>query len=70
MTPPGHVLTEYSTWAITIGVSSFVNWALGIGLHRTADELLVDLLLSGFSTATGLAAAGMWWHRRSNKGKD
>jgi hypothetical protein len=29
VTPPGNVLRAYSTWAITIGVSSFMNFALG-----------------------------------------
>jgi hypothetical protein len=53
-------------WAITIGVASVMNFALGSGLHRSIDELFVDLILSGFSTACGLASASMWWDRHSD----
>jgi len=66
VTPPGNVLRAYSTWAITIGVSSFMNFALGAGLRRSADEVLIDLIVCGLSTAVGLAAASIWWDRRSD----
>ncbi len=58
---PRDVIFAYPTWIIALAVGAVMKWALGPS-SRTSDELLVDLIRSGFSAATGLAAAGLWWH--------
>jgi energy-converting hydrogenase Eha subunit A len=58
---PRDVVLAYPTWIITLGVTAVMTWALGPS-SRSADQLIVDLIRGVFSTATGLALAGLWWH--------
>jgi hypothetical protein len=60
MKPSANVFRQYSTWTIALSVSLLMNLVL-VGGPRSTDMLLRDLLMCGLSTASGLAAAALWW---------
>ena len=62
MKPAVNVILAYPTWTITLCVCLLMN--LVLGGPRSTDMLLRDLLMCSFSTATGLAAAALWWALR------
>jgi len=62
---PRDVVLAYPTWIITLAVTAAMTWALGPS-SRTSNELIADLIRGVFSTATGLALAGLWWHAKGH----